>query len=339
MNDSELRTWLRNYGHHRPLGIRGPDVDVVGLDSLAKMVRSAQAALGLVVDGWTGPKTQTAMALPRCGCPDHFALDSARVPAFGQACRLGVGVYTDWSGIKGRSEASAQDTMRAAFTKVNKYNLRFHVVEDKADALVNIYMGPAAPGVLAWMQVGDGCGWTHDSLYNIDVDWSDDLLFAGTVLHELIGHGAGVGHLRSGIMAPTFDPNVPAEVDELFAAELEKRYGLSDGNNPIKPTGEKMDIAAIIALVLPYIIKCLEEGASQERIRASLRNPSNRQRRRLTISFRKHVRATEPDMRRRDRKVRADALLDSAIARAQESTDERLSEIIDQAQRQRAVQV
>ncbi len=356
MKDQELLNWLRRYGYHKLVGLKGYAIGLATDNQVAVMVRSAQILLGLKADGNAQSKTFAAMARPRCGCPDHMRMPSRREPAFGSECRLSVGVYADWSGIKGIGPSRANEVMVASFAMLDNFNVAMHKTVDKSDALISIRMGPADKDVLAWMQMGDGCDWQHQSLFNIDVNWSDDLLFAGTLVHELLGHGTGVGHgPNNSIMGPTFSPKVPNQIDPWFAAELESRYGLSEGGvlvpkpptptpepnpNPQPPTATPegvpgMIFEQILAIFLPMIVTCLEQGASDERVMASIRSPNTRQRRKMERGVKRYVRRDEPGLRKRERRAKTEALLDSVIIRGQEASDTELANVIEQAHQQR----
>ncbi len=350
MNDQEVRRWLRKYGYHRlPLvSVPGKFIALCDDENCARMVRYAQAFLGLKVDGVVGPKTTTMMERPRCGCADYRRPPKYKhrgAPAFHAECRLSVGVFADWDGIQGITPSGATELMVDNFAKVAPYNLKFNVVDDQRDALISIRMGRAERGVLAWMEVGDGCDWQRQSLFNIDVQWGESL-FASTNLHEVVGHGSGLGHSKTigGVMDPVYDPSTPNEIGPWFAAELEKRYGLSDSTqtptppvpspapSPETPPGVPgMDWAAIIALILPLILDCIESGASDAAIAARIRNPTNLQRRRIERGVKRKVREEEPRMRRRERRARVDALVDSMIARGRDATDAEIATVVADA--------
>jgi len=92
-----------------------------------------------------------------------------------------------------------------------------------------------------------------------------------------------------------------------------------------------MPWTAIIALLLPIIINCIGKGASDEVIRKRIKNPRQRHIRMMRRKLNRKVRQDEPDLRKRDCKVRVDTLLDVTLDRGRNATDAEIRDVIDEA--------
>lgn len=250
----------------------------------------AQEALGLIVDGELGPKTMEAMSLPRCGTHDHRRRPGTEPIQFHEVCQLRIGVYTDFTGLRTTGDFSPQAAEEVFWDTLNQYEaviaVDFRHVDRKKDALIEVHVGPANRGVLAWMEVFDGCNGQHSSRYNQDVIW-DEGLFAGTALHEN-GHGLGVDHSPAGvrsIMAPVHDPSIATEVDDWLMQQLIPRYGVKTDILPIPDepdTGDDdMATGGILSMIPPeiwtllfaFLEKMLSECSSEEEAVKQMRNP------------------------------------------------------------------
>lgn len=283
-NLEDVRRWLRKYGYHRLMGIAGTQVATLSDAQLAVLVRKAQEFLGLTPDSIVGPQTLEAMSMPRCGCPDFRRDTSRSAPQFHDECKLTITTYADFSGLRGLAPSTARDLWFETLKQYEeKINVAFQMVLRKEAALIEAHVGPADRGVLAWMEVFDGCNGQHASRYNRDVVWDEDL-FIGTALHEN-GHGLGIDHSPAGvrsIMAPVHDPSIPAVVDDWLMGQLIPRYGQRTSvPDPVVPEpepgngGGRVDKIppGVWAMIFEWIDKLIQNCASEEAAVAELRNP------------------------------------------------------------------
>ena len=292
----DVRRWLRQYGYHY-LGDRiglgaipGNTMAQLSEEATGVLLSHAQEFLGLIVDGKLGPKTMEAMSLPRCGTRDHRRRPGSEPTQFHEACQLQIGVYLDFTGLKTIGDFSPQAAEEVFWDTLNQYealvNVDFCRVDRKSKALIEVHVGPANRGVLAWMEVFDGYSGQHSSRYNQDVIWDEDL-FVGTALHEN-GHGLGVDHSPNGIrsiMAPVHDPTIEAVVDEWLLNQLVPRYGKVTETPPIPvpqpDEGDDMSAGGIISKIPPEVwaaifnavLKMFEDCSTEETALSEMKNP------------------------------------------------------------------
>ncbi len=96
-----------------------------------------------------------------------------------------------------------------------------------------------------------------------------------------------------------------------------------------------MNWIALIATVLPIILECLDQNTAEDVIRDRMRNPKERDIRKIRRQVKRDVRRNEPELRRRERRVRVDTLVDGVVARAHEATDSEIDAVLLEARSRR----
>ena len=92
-----------------------------------------------------------------------------------------------------------------------------------------------------------------------------------------------------------------------------------------------MNWITLIATILPIILECLDKRTAEDVIRERLKNPRERDIRKVRRQIRRDVRRNEPELRRRERRVRVDTLVDGVVARGREATDAEIESVMLEA--------
>lgn len=187
-----------------------------------------------VYDGDIGPATLELLEMPRCGHPDYTGEEHAQ-PAVGtgnwkncwdigefHCAKVKVHEKNMPSFLKPVFE-EAWDRVVAAYEQIG---LRFLRTDDNANIEFSFFTERKNYIGIAIVGQGQSCSgniWCrYSSRYhpsNVLGNWTS------LMMHEL-GHNVGLGHVRSGIMAPVLSSGLPAtwEGDSSLSA-LKRRYG------------------------------------------------------------------------------------------------------------------
>lgn len=96
-----------------------------------------------------------------------------------------------------------------------------------------------------------------------------------------------------------------------------------------------MSWVALIGTILPIILDCIDKNTAEDIIRERMKDPKEREIRKIRKQVRKDVRRSEPELRRRERNVKVDTLVDGIVMRAREATDEEIDAVMLEARLKR----
>jgi hypothetical protein len=187
----------------------------------------------LCCDGILGPATEELMAQPRCGCPDHGP-DVAAATGSGswQGCH-GIGdfhcakAYVDKRQMPSFLNDTIEEIWANTVAAYDAIGLRWMRTEDKAEANTVITWETGRTSWIGLAIVGQGQSCQSTIWAKFSARYNPDKtvrMWSGLLCHEL-GHNAGLGHTRGGIMNP-YILDLPASwQDDPSRPVLERKYG------------------------------------------------------------------------------------------------------------------
>jgi hypothetical protein len=210
-------------------------------DAVAKF----QDFFGITVDGKVGPKTLTALSLPRCGCPEFLAEEAnEKLIRWGRtdltyfiASRDGDLSVDVWDAVIAQAFAQISAVCGLTFTKVTSQN--------KANFVLGVGRGSrdnfdGSSGTLAWYELPSSTAYQGQLFGKFDADelWTVNgrgIKLLNVATHEIL-HGCGLTHssVKTALMAPFYSPDIakPQQNDDI--ARLQARYGKPQ-NQPEPP--------------------------------------------------------------------------------------------------------
>lgn len=218
---------------------------------IKKAARDFQERFGIEVDGEIGPRTLRAMTYPRCGCADVERLveDITKPNKWGyKHLKLYIADY-----IPGLTKDEMEGIIKDVFAKTSKViDLTFELTKKSSEAnfVVRVSGNPkeelgSPSGVLAFQYLPPKYNYTGPALegvFDSAETWVGDrggrgIRFRNVFTHEVIGHGLGLTHskVKTALMAPFYDPDVPFLVSPDDVERLVALYGAAK-DAPPKPT-------------------------------------------------------------------------------------------------------
>ena len=97
-----------------------------------------------------------------------------------------------------------------------------------------------------------------------------------------------------------------------------------------------MNWIALIGTILPIIMDCIDKNTAEDIIRERMKDPKEREIRKIRRQVRKDVRRNEPELRRKERNVKVDTLVDGVVTRAREATEEEINAVMMEVRLRRA---
>lgn len=199
-------------------------------------------------DGEVGPATLGLLDLPRCGCPDYGTglvqeeTANADLPGSGgwpscdpeQPHAHSFRVRIETGRMPAKFKAYLDEVLQYAFEACREIGLLVEFSVDPNEPRNSFqgyqYWGPIAGGVIGWniLPRPNTCNQTLEG--KMDTAYVPDSAkqAARLQIHEMEGHGIGLGHFRGGVMNPSilFRPNDrPTYIGDPAFNTLKRMYG------------------------------------------------------------------------------------------------------------------
>lgn len=218
---------------------------------IKRAARDFQERFGIEADGDIGPRTLRAMTYPRCGCKDvERLIENATKPnKWGyKNLKLYIEDY-----IPGLTKDEMESIIKDVFAKTSKLiDLTFELTKKASEAnfVVRVSSDPreelgSPSGVLAFQYLPPAYNYTGKALEGVfdgAENWVGDrggkgIKFRNVFTHEVIGHGLGLTHskVKTALLAPWYDPDVPFLVSPDDEERLVSLYGAAKNTPPVTP--------------------------------------------------------------------------------------------------------
>lgn len=228
-------------------------------DVVKMATESFQSRYGIDPDGVIGPQTLRAMSQPRCGCKDveHLVENASQPNKWGlKHLKLYIEDY-----IPGLTKDEMETIIKDVFARTSKIiDLTFEITKKSSQAqfVIRVSGDPreelgSPSGVLAFQYLPPRYNYTGPALegvFDSAEKWIGDragngIRFRNVFTHEVIGHGLGLSHskIKTALLAPFYDPNVPFLVSPDDIERLVALYGKAkdqptNPEPPVPPVGE-----------------------------------------------------------------------------------------------------
>lgn len=310
ISDQGVLEFLHNYGHmdwadHDDLGkldLKNKDVQAAvasfqSLDINAEHLARKHHSRALRIDGDVGPATRELMTLPRCGCRDKPTAEGKMISeAIAEAqgsgswpipgCNLAdsdrdkvhsVRINLRTSGMQ-LSQSYLDKCIEAAQRCYEEMGVRgvYILNGDPREAEMDIRFEHLRGSVIGWNQfpTPGTCNQVIDGRLDIGYTPSNWLWFANLMVHEHLGHGAGLNHTRGGIMNPSIVLVDPLSYRGDTSERTMRRYfgGVDVGPTPggpgpepdpdpeDPPVDDRPILKLLIEVFVTLIKDCIENG-------------------------------------------------------------------------------
>ncbi len=237
-------------------------------DEIVKAVKDFQRYFGAKIDGVVGPKTLSAMELPRCGCPDYIQPDDPNQADYIAMMQYVKNNLNRWgkSGLKyyiksyvggSLTQTTQRDIISGAWKAWNdvcglqveqtKSTKSADLIIDTGEGRRSNFDGPG--GTLAWAYLPQGDDQQLLMRFDLGETWINNprergILMFNVGCHEF-GHMIGLDHSKKSgaLMAPYYNQQIatPQWDDDIPRAQA--RYGKNVGQpaptpTPIPPSGD-----------------------------------------------------------------------------------------------------